>query len=70
MFDRYIKINEKRIIAGQTSSGIWYCKELIAEDTIELKTVINDVNIILNEFNNETKKEPVISKDKKVKGLD
>jgi len=65
MFDRYIKINEKRIIAGQTSNGVWYCKELVAEDTVELKTVINDVNLILNEFNkSETKKETVIVKDK------
>jgi len=53
MFDRYIKINEKRIIAGQTSSGMWYCKELIAEDTKELKELIGNVNLILNEYNNE-----------------
>ena len=53
MFDRYIKINEKRIIAGQTSSGVWYCKELIAEDTKELKELIGNVNLILNEYNNE-----------------
>jgi len=69
MFDKYIKINEKRIIAGQTSSGVWYCKELIAETTEELKTMIGEVNTILNTFNtgNETKKP---SKGKKVKGLD
>ena len=56
MFDKYIKINEKRIIAGQTSSGIWYCKELIAETTTELREIINEVNIILNDYNNNDKK--------------
>ena len=55
MFDRYIKINEKRITAGQNSSGSWYCKELIAETTKELKELISEVNQILNEYNQNGK---------------
>jgi len=56
MFDKYIKINEKRITAGQNSSGVWYCKELIAETPAELKKLIGEVNSILNEYNSENKK--------------
>lgn len=59
MFDRYIKINEKRIIAGQTSSGVWYCKELVAETTNELKVLIGETNRILNDFNNEARVDDV-----------
>jgi len=45
MFDKYVKkINEKKIVAGQTSSGVWYCKELVAETTTELKLLIGEVN--------------------------
>jgi len=55
MLDKYIKINEKKISAGQTSSGIWYCKELIAETPSELKILIGEVNTILNTFNTENK---------------
>ena len=51
MFDKYVKVNEKRIVAGQTSNGIWYCKEVIAETPKELETVISEVNKILNEYN-------------------
>lgn len=64
MFDRYIKVNEKRIIAGQTSSGTWYCKEVIAETTGELKTLINEINLIMNEYNTEVKEKPVNEKKK------
>jgi len=62
MFDKFIKINEKRIIAGQTSSGVWYCKELMAETPNELKTLISDINKILNDYNNNIDKK---TKDKK-----
>jgi hypothetical protein len=51
MFDKYVKVNEKRIVAGQTSNGVWYCKELIAETTKELNQLISEVNKILNEYN-------------------
>jgi len=54
MFDKYVKVNEKRIIAGQTSQGIWYCKEVIAEKTNELKELINEINKIMNEYNKNT----------------
>ena len=55
MLDKYIKLHEKYIIAGQTSGGYWYCKELPAENPGELKLLVGLVNGILNEYN--TKKE-------------
>ena len=56
MLDKYIKINEAMIICGQTSGGLWYCKELPANDTKELDQLIGEVNKILNKYNssNET----------------
>lgn len=56
MLDKYVKINDRQIICGQTSTGIWYCKELPANSTSELKTLIGDVNTILNDYNNKSKK--------------
>jgi hypothetical protein len=62
MLDKYIKINDKQIIAGQNSSGIWYCKELPANTTTELDGLINIVNSILNKYNSEVevKKKPKV----------
>lgn len=51
MLDKYIKVNEKQIVCGQTSSGVWYCKELPANDTKELDKLIGEVNSILNKYN-------------------
>jgi len=39
------------IIAGQTSNGVWYCKELPAENPGELKLLMGMVNAVLNEYN-------------------
>lgn len=55
MLDKYIKINEKQIICGQTSSGVWYCKELPANTTAELRVMIGEVNDILNSYNTDDK---------------
>jgi hypothetical protein len=52
MFDRYIKVNDRQIIAGQTNNGFWYCKELKAENPSEVRFLIGEVNKILNEYNN------------------
>lgn len=68
MLDRYITINENKIICGQSSGGIWYCKELPAKDTNELDHLIGLVNGILNKYNTFEQKK--LSKDKKVKGLE
>lgn len=69
MFEKYITIKESKIIAKQTSSGIWYCSELPADTTQELDLLINDVNGILNKYNNN-KKEKTPKKEKPVvKGL-
>lgn len=62
MFDKYIKVNEKRVIAGQTSSGVWYCKEVVAETSKELEILIGEVNKILNKANTETGKKDVDKK--------
>lgn len=59
MLDRYFKINDKIILAGQyPSTGEWYCKELPAQSSKELDALIGDVNSILNKYNN-------VSTDKK-----
>ena len=55
MLDKYIKINEKQIICGQTSSGVWYCKELPANTTAELRVMIGEVNDIFNSYNTDDK---------------
>jgi hypothetical protein len=62
MFDKYVKVNDKKIVAGQTSSGVWYCKEAVAETTGELKSLLSEINKILNEYN---KKEEGKSSSKK-----
>jgi len=51
VLDKYIKINDKQIVVGQTASGIWYCKELPANTTDELEILIGKINKILNEAN-------------------
>jgi len=56
MFDKYVKVNEKKIVAGQTSAGVWYCKEVVCETSEELKKMIADINSILNSFNNKVDK--------------
>ena len=68
MFEKYITIKESKIVCGQTSSGIWYCKELPADTTAELRRLIGEVNRILNEY--KTKEEKNVKKTKvDVKGL-
>lgn len=53
MLDKFINIRDKLIICGQNNSGMWYCKEVSADTTQELKIIINDINNLLNEFNNK-----------------
>ena len=62
MFERYIVINESRILAGQNSSGIWYCKELPAQTVTELDRLIGEVNSVLNKYN-KTNKDIVLKTD-------
>ena len=50
---KYININEKMIIAGQTSGGIWYIKELPANNTQELEQLIGECNKICNHYNQQ-----------------
>jgi hypothetical protein len=64
MLDKYFKMEENNE-AGQNSSGIWYCKKLLFKDERDLEYKINQVNKVLNRFNEETKKK--IEKEKKVK---
>lgn len=65
VFDKYIKINEKKIVVGQTSSGVWYCKEAVVETTSELKVLLGDINTILNEYNNGVKEKKTPAPPKK-----
>lgn len=55
MLDKYIKINERIIISGQTSTGVWYCKELPAKDTREADLLIGEMNRVYNKYNKKTK---------------
>ena len=55
MFEKYVKLNEKQIICGQTSNGVWYCKELPCNTPSELAYLIGEINQILNEYNTEKK---------------
>jgi hypothetical protein len=57
MFEKYITIKETKIICGQNNSGVWYCKELPADNTKELDSLINEINIILNKYNTAKKEE-------------
>jgi hypothetical protein len=66
MLDRYIKINEAKIVCGQNSGGVWYCKELPAEDVGELNRLIGEINLILNHYNKKSISSPVSSSKKKM----
>lgn len=69
MLDRYYKITEKQIICGQSSNGNWYCKELPANNTIELRVLIGEVNKILNEYNKLNGKETKPKKKKETPSI-
>ena len=56
MFEKYITIKETNIIVRQSSSGMWYCSELPAHTTVELDSLIGEVNKILNSYNADVKK--------------
>lgn len=51
MLDRYIKINEKIIESKQTSSGVWYCSSVTAENINEMDHLIGELNKIYNKYN-------------------
>jgi len=51
MFEKYIMIKDKQIIAKQTSNGLWYCSELPANSVEELDLLISKVNNVLNKYN-------------------
>ena len=52
MFDKYISVEENGK-AGQTSNGIWYCKEIPFKDDVDLKDKITRINKVLNEVNKD-----------------
>ena len=71
MLDIYNKINDRQIILGQTSSGIWYCKELPCECVKQAEKRIGELNKVLNKYN-VCKKQKTSSKKETtppVKGL-
>jgi Zn-finger protein len=69
VLDKYIITNADKIITGQNSNGIWYCKECHAGSSSESKQLMSEMNSIFNELNAEQKKENEnvikIKKDKK-----
>lgn len=71
MLDKYIRINDRPIVVGQSSSGIWYTKELVANTTVEADKLIGEMNTICNKYNKETiekkKKLEFTKKEKKTK---
>jgi len=68
MLDKYIQIRDRVIIAGQTSGGVWYIKELPAESTKELERLVGECNRICNRYNKKEKVSPTPpSKEKKSK---
>ena len=71
MLDKYIKINEKVIESKQTSSGIWYCNKVSAENVKEMDKLISDLNKLYNKYNKKEKVSHTLPKEKspEVKGL-
>ncbi len=67
---KYVKINDRPIVVGQTSSGIWYCKELHCQEVDELNGLIGKINKILNDYNDESKKTKGKVKKEKEKDVD
>jgi len=61
---KYIKINERQIICGQNSNGIWYCKELPCDQIDQLDSLIGEVNKVMNKYNNGGKEKEVNSPKK------
>ena len=51
MFEKYITIKESKIVAKQTSNGVWYCSELPADTVRDLDVLIGEVNTVLNKYN-------------------
>lgn len=54
VLDKYIRINDRPIVVGQSSSGIWYTKELVANTTAEADKLIGEMNNICNKYNKDT----------------
>jgi hypothetical protein len=64
MFEKYIMIKDTKIEAKQTSSGIWYCSNLPADDVKTLDVLIGEVNQVLNKYNKQDKTSPASPKGK------
>ena len=67
MFEKYITIKESNIVVRQSSSGMWYCSELPAHTTVELDSLIGEVNSILNNYNDACKNTKKTKKPKETK---
>jgi len=53
--NKYITVEENGK-AGQTSNGVWYCKEIPFSDDKDLEDKITRINKVLNKFNNGKEK--------------
>lgn len=57
MFEKFKKLDfDDKIKCGQNCNGLWYCKEINANDVKELDFLIGDVNRVLNKYNNSDNK--------------
>lgn len=70
MFEKFISIKESKIIAKQTSTGIWYCSELPADNVKELDALIGEVNKVLNKYNKKGVEKKTTPTKPEVKGLE
>lgn len=70
MFEKFISIKESKIIAKQTSTGVWYCSELPADNVKELDALIGEVNKVLNKYNKKGVEKKTTPITPKVKGLE
>ena len=65
MLDKYITINDRPIVVGQSSNGFWYTKELVADTTKEADGLMGEMNKICNKYNKKTKNNTEKEDDKK-----
>jgi len=68
MLDKYINFEKEKFRYKQNADGTWICVDLRADTIIESKTLIGEVNKMLNEFNKK-EKEKKTKNTTDVKGL-
>ena len=54
---KYINYNESKYSWGQKADGTWYCKEFKTDTINEADKEINEINMMLNKYNEKNAKE-------------